>query len=101
MEVKTFDNCDPITDVPVKLVKAKAPVFPVQRLVAKQQGYAIIDFDVSLEGRAENIKNVKNSHKSFYVHAKLALQEWEFEPAQQDGEPIRVRCQLRQAFRLR
>ena len=75
-------------------------VYPVNRLLACQEGYAILAFDITPDGRAENFENIESSHPKFYVHTRLAVAEWKFAPATQDGTSIQVRCRFRQEFRI-
>ena len=101
MTEQSFSACQPRTDSPPKLISGKAPVYPVQRMMSREQGYAVIEFDLTATGRAENFKQVESSNSIFYTHTRVAVADWIFEPALLDGAPITVRCQFRQMFILR
>ena len=96
-----YDICEPRTQPPPKLLEGRAPIYPVNRLVAGHDGYAVIEFDITPEGKTKNFVNVDSSHPKFYAHTKIAVAEWTFEPAVQDGVAITVHCQFRQGFFVR
>ena len=100
MAARSFSSCEPATDSNPILLTGRAPVYPVHRLLANEEGYTIFEFDITTKGRAGNFKVVESSHPNFYAHARAAVAEWVFEPAMQDGIPVTVRCQLRQEFTL-
>lgn len=93
-----YDICEPKTQPPPKLLEGRAPLYPVNRLIAGHDGYAVIAFDITPEGLTKNFVNVESSHPKFYAHTKIAVAEWTFAPAMRDGVAITVRCQLRQGF---
>lgn len=93
-----FETCEPSTDVPPKLVGGKTPTYPVNRLLAREDGYAIIEFDVTPEGTTANVSKVESSHPAFAAHSRIAVLDWIFEPATQDGVPVTVHCSLNQAY---
>ena len=101
MPERTFDFCQPWSQTPAKVVAGRAPIYPVNRLMAGQDGYAIVEFDISDQGKARNFVNVESSHSTFYAHTKLAIQEWTFEPARIDGKPVAVRCRFRQDYAVK
>jgi outer membrane biosynthesis protein TonB len=98
LDVQAFPGCQPAAESPPKLVAGRAPVYPVNRLLADEDGYAILEFDVTTDGRALNFTQIESSHPSFYSHTKSAIAEWIFEPATQDGTNVAVRCRFRQGF---
>ncbi len=93
-------NCSPATDSVPTLKTGRAPVYPVKRLMANQDGYAVLEFDITPEGRAQRFESIDRSHPSFYAHAKAAITEWRFEPAIDEQVPVTVRCRFRQNFRI-
>ena len=96
----TFSGCQPSADSSPKLVTGKAPIYPVHRWLEREEGYAIIAFDITASGKAENFEMIASSNPVFYTHTRVAVTDWIFEPATQDGEPLTVRCQFRQSFSL-
>ncbi len=98
MPESTFDFCQPWSARPAKFVAGRAPIYPVNRLLAGEDGFAIVEFQISSEGKAEKFVNVESSHPAFFTHTKVAIQSWTFEPAIIDGEPVTVHCRLQQDF---
>lgn len=101
MPERTFDYCRPWSPTPARVVAGRAPIYPVNRFIAGHDGYAIVEFEISDQGKAGNFVNVESSHSSFYAHTKLAIQDWTFEPAIIDGEPVTVHCRFRQDFTVK
>lgn len=100
MDGKPMPACSPATDTLALLVSGKAPVYPVKRLMLKEDGYAELAFDITPEGRAARFESISHSHPSFYAHAKAAIAEWKFKAATDDQVPVTVRCLYRQNFRV-
>ena len=98
LKARTIGGCQPSTEIPPRLLSGRSPIYPVGRLMAQKDGYAILKFDITPEGRAENFKKIESSHPKFYSHTRVAVEDWEFSPAALDGMPILVRCQFRQDF---
>ena len=98
MEERYFTGCEPQTEVPPKLTSGRVPVYPGIRLMYGQGGYATVAFDVTPEGRVENLTNIESSHPAFYGHTYVVVTEWVFEPAKQNSNPVRVHCEFRQVF---
>ena len=94
----TFSGCQPRPDSPPRLVAGKSPIYPIHRMLAKEEGYTIIAFDITATGHAENFEMIESSNSVFYTHTRVAVSDWQFEPAIVDGEPVTVRCQFRQSF---
>ncbi len=98
MTERTFPACQPRTNSHPRLVTGKAPIYPISRVMAEEDGHAILEFDVTERGRAENFKMIESSKRIFYTHTRIAVSDWIFEPAIQDDVPITVRCKFRQDF---
>lgn len=94
----TFSDCQPRPDSPPRLVTGKSPIYPIHRMLAKEEGYTIIAFDITAKGNAENFEMIESSNSVFYTHTRVAVSDWQFEPATVKGEPVTVRCQFRQSF---
>jgi uncharacterized protein len=54
-------------------------------------GFITLVFEVSPEGRAENITVSSSSHPEFANNAIDAVKLWEFSPGLKNGEPVRTR----------
>ncbi len=101
MPERTFDSCQPSSSTPAKVIAGRVPIYPVNRLMAGQDGYTIVEFEITDQGEARNFVNVESSHSAFYAHTKVFIQDWTFEPARIDGEPITVHCRYRQDYTVK
>ena len=95
---QAFPGCEPATDIPPTLISGRTPIYPVNRLLAEEDGYAVLTFDVKADGRVANVEKVESSHPLFASHTKIAVVDWVFRPAEQDGVAVAVRCGFRQTF---
>ena len=98
VEEQYFHGCEPGTETPPKLVSGRTPLYPVKRLLADRDGHAVIAFDITATGEVEGLRKVEASHPSFYASTREAVAKWTFEPATQDGVPVRVRCSFQQSY---
>jgi TonB family protein len=98
VKARVFPDCEPRPDTPPKLIAGRTPKYPVNRLLAEKDGYAVIAFDITAAGRARNLTEIESSHPKFYNHTHNAVAKWKFEPARQDGVAVAVRCSFRQDF---
>ncbi len=101
MPERTFDSCQPSSSTPAKVIAGRVPIYPVNRLMAGQDGYTIVEFEITDQGEARNFVNVESSHSAFYAHTKLFIQDWTFEPARIDGKPTTVHCRYRQDYTVK
>ena len=101
LEARTFDFCLPQTETPPRLVSGKAPVYPVNRMLAGEDGYTTIEFDIGEDGTTSNFVQIESSHPKFYANARHAVSDWQFEPAISGTSPKAVRCRFRQEFSLK
>ncbi len=98
LPVKVVENCVPSTSILPKFVSGKSPIYPVQRLMARQMGVSKVSMIVSKEGRVKDIRDIESSHKAFFNHTAAAMDDWLFEPAQNDGEAVEVKCQFKMTY---
>lgn len=56
-------------------------------------------FVVDEQGKTSDIKIMKSSSPLFSEKVIEAVKRWQFQPATQDGEPIKVICSQRQVFK--
>lgn len=82
-------------------VRGRAPIYPVKRLMADEQGHAVATFTITEEGSVTDIKREDASHPAFYAHLRAALERWEFEPARRAGKAVSVECRYRQQYVIR
>ena len=83
-------------DEPPTLIHGRAPAYPTHALRDGLSGRAVVAYDISEEGRVENVVVREASMESFGVVAARAVQQWRYRPARLRGEPIRL--QVEQEF---
>lgn len=76
------------------------PEYPYALRRDGQEGTVVIGFEVSPEGRVENIAVLESNHTGFEAPAIAALRQWRFAPGRRDGEPVRIRLAQPIPFRL-
>jgi TonB family protein len=86
-------------DVPPKFIVGDAPVYPPSRRKLKESGYALIEFTVDERGHTRDFRMVKTTYLYFANHGILAIQNWRFQPAKKNGQP--VPCRIRIPFTYR
>jgi TonB family protein len=67
---------------------------------AKFQGTVLLSIVVTTEGKASSIYVLKGAPFGLTTKAVEAVQDWRFEPAMKDGNPVSVRTQIETTFRL-
>jgi TonB family protein len=60
----------------------------------------VIDFVVDEQGKVRNAIIVQSDNPAFDEPALKALRQWRFQPAIQDGRPVKIRQRLPMVFRL-
>jgi TonB family protein len=90
LQQKQKPSFPPVSEMPVelKLVPAYAtnapdPEYPDELAEQKLPGQVVIDFEVGLEGKAQNVKVLWASHAAFVSSALRAIEKSEFAPAHQ------------------
>ena len=76
-----LDNAAPI------LLRAPPPAWPSGR-VRDKSGYAVVSFDITAAGSADNIEVIAASHPEFGQSARRAASRLRYRPRLVDGEPI-------------
>ena len=77
-------------DVPPKLIRGDAPIYPVTQVFAHKKGVAVVAFTVGADGATHNLRVVRASYPFFGSHTILAVRNWKFEPARKNGKPVPV-----------
>ena len=95
----------PMKDPAGKLIPAKAisqvpPVYPYAMSRYGFRGEVVIDFWVDEQGQVRNAAVVQSDNPAFDEPALKALRQWKFQPATQDGRPVKVRQRLPMVFRM-
>jgi TonB family protein len=67
---------------------------------AKFQGTVVLSIVVTTEGNATSIYVLKGAPFGLTTKAVEAVQDWRFEPALKDGNPVPVRTQIETTFRF-
>ncbi len=83
----------PDWDTPPKLIHGKAPVYPVSRLVAGQDGRTIIAYTIGSDGKPGDFEVVETDDKVFADHAIIAVRTWRYQPATKGGAAISARVE--------
>ena len=85
---------------PPRVVEAPDPHYTHIAKGSHYQGTTILQAEVKPEGRAENIQIVKALGLGLDDEAVRAVQQWKFEPARKNGDPVRVVINIEVNFRL-
>jgi TonB family protein len=92
----TFTAATPaILPRPLMLIGA---VYPRERLLAGEEGKAVIEFTIDEEGRTKDIAAVAADYPEFGAALGAAVEAWAFKPAQGESGPLAVRMQATQVF---
>jgi len=89
----------PVTKSPVP-VKRVAPVHPIELKKKFIQGRAVVECVVTEKGAVDELKIVSATQPEFGRAAEDAVRQWEFRPAERDGQPVAVRLQIPFEFSL-
>jgi TonB family protein len=90
--------CDEITH-PV-LVEKVNPKYPPDAREEKVMGMVTVETVITEEGVADDIRVLESTDDRLSAAAVEAIQQWKFEPALCDGEPVAVYYNLTVNFRL-
>ena len=86
-------------DTPPRFLNGYAPFFPEAEAKTRQWGYAVVEFNVTVDGTTSDIRAVLATAYPFAEEAMLAVQKWRFAPARKHGQPVLVRMRLPFTFR--
>jgi TonB family protein len=94
----TFAGATPaVLPRPLMLIRA---VYSRERLLAGEEGKAVIEFTIDEEGRTREIAVISADYPEFGAALGSAAEAWVFKPAQGDSGPLAVRMQATQAFAI-
>ncbi|HEX5306545.1 MAG TPA: energy transducer TonB [Dyella sp.] len=72
-----------------ELVRSVNPRYPTQARRARTEGYVVLKFTVTAEGRTSNIEVVDSQPRRVFDRAAIdAVERWEFKPATRNGQPV-------------
>jgi protein TonB len=80
--------------------KDQRPQYPTAALKARREGMVIAESVISSRGCVRELRVVKSAGLDLDVAGLLAVSQWEFEPARQDGRPIAVRMTVTVNFTI-
>ena len=65
------------------------PRYPTQAQRARTEGFVVVSFTVTAEGRTSNVKVVDAQPRHVFERAATdAVERWEFKPATRGGQPV-------------
>lgn len=76
------------SDGPLVALVRVEPTYPARALAQELEGYVVVQFDVTTDGRVTNVAIVESSHRSFDGAAIKAAQKFRFKPRIVDGIPL-------------
>jgi len=84
---------------PPRPVETPAPAYPLELEDTGQSGQALIELTITEQGRVARPHVQAADHPAFGQAALAVLDQWRFEPARRDGEPVAQRVVLPFNFR--
>lgn len=78
-----------------------APTYPVDAARKRQEGWVELEFTIATDGSVRDVAVVRaQPTRVFDREAVRAMQQWSFEPALRNGQPVEVRARRRVQFQL-
>ncbi|ATC64478.1 hypothetical protein CMV30_11230 [Nibricoccus aquaticus] len=77
------------------------PIYPSRMRILDQNGEAVVRFELTVEGRTQNIQIIKATHPEFATAAIKTVEQWRFLPSMTGGKPVQIRMQIPLIFNLR
>ena len=83
------------------LIRSVNPRYPTQAQRSRIEGFVVVSFTVTAEGRTSNIQIVDAQPRHVFERAAIdAVERWEFKPATRNGEPVESTVTNRINFKL-
>jgi protein TonB len=83
------------------VVRQVPPQYPVDAARKRQTGWVELQFVIGADGRVRDVSVSQSSPpRVFDREAVRAMQQWTFEPALRDGQPVESRARRRIEFQL-
>jgi len=89
-----------LIDGPLVSITYVQPVYPSAPLSRGEEGWVLVEFDVTAAGTVRNVRVVDSSSRAFERSAIRAAAKFRFKPQVVDGEP-RPSAGIRNMFRFR
>jgi protein TonB len=84
-----------------RVVRQVPPQYPVDAARKRQTGWVELQFVIGADGRVRDVAVAQSSPpRVFDREAVRAMQQWTFEPALRDGQPVESRARRRIEFQL-
>lgn len=97
---KTSHKADALDAGPV-LVEHARPRYPAGAAKEKIEGRVVMQFTVDTEGHVRDVSVIKSEPGKLFDDAAIAaLEQWRFEPARKNGQPVPVQVQQAIEFEL-
>lgn len=91
---------DPTKNRPPRIVFQRNPDYPEHARRTREQSTVLLSLVVGADGRPHDIKVESSPGKDFSKNAVDAVQQWKFEPALKDGQPVEMPIHVDVTFRL-
>lgn len=86
---------------PARPLRQVQPGYPPDAARRRQEGWVELSFTIGVDGRVTDVQVVRSQPaRVFDREAISAMQQWTFEPALRDGQPVPSRGARRMEFRL-
>lgn len=85
---------------PPRAVYSPSPEYSEKARKKKIQGTVILSLVVTKDGTVREAQVTKSLEPTLDKQALLGVQQWKFEPATKDGEPVDMRVPVEVSFRL-
>jgi protein TonB len=86
---------------PARPLRQVQPSYPPDAARRRQEGWVELSFTIGVDGRVSDVQVVRaQPARVFDREAISAMQQWTFEPALRDGQPVPSRGARRMEFRL-
>jgi TonB family protein len=82
-----------------RLIEKVEPEYTQEALEANLTGTVVLDVEVGTNGRAQVVQVKKGLGLGLDEKAAEAVQQWKFEPAIRDGQPVAVKAVVEVNFR--
>jgi TonB family protein len=84
-----------------ELIRAEPPSYPASARHSGHQGYVVVEYTVTRNGRVRDIEIVDTGHRDLFSRAAVqAVRSWRYEPFRIDGQAVEKRVTRRFSFVL-
>jgi protein TonB len=84
-----------------RVVRQVPPEYPAQAMRKRQTGWVELEFTIGTDGKVSAVNIARaNPPRVFDREAVRAMQQWTFDPALQDGQPVQSQGRRRIEFQF-